>query len=224
MTDLAGVFPPIPPGCGPVALLSSNEFLPSAEPFDRAMLAASRGTRIALLPAAAGADAPNAARHFIDHYRRFGADPTALDIVRRDRATAGALGSFDILFLCGGSPALLLDVVRDTPLWAEALARWRAGATLAGSSAGAMALCADAQTPGPGDRVPTQWGAGLGPLRGVAVAVHANERPHAWLKQSAASAPCPLVAMDNDTGIILRAGADPIVAGPGRIAVVDPAS
>lgn len=214
-------FPAIPDGCGPVALLSSNEFLSSADPFDRAMLDVSRGTRIALLCAAAGADAPNAARHGTGHYRRFGADPTDLGVAQRDHATAGALGEFDILFLCGGSPSLLRDVLRDTPLWDQALARWRAGATLAGSSAGAMMLCADAQTPRPGDRMPTAWGRGLGPLSGVALAVHADERPKEWLQASAASAPCPLIAMDNNTGVILRPGEPPLIAGPGRIRVVD---
>lgn len=185
------------------------------------MLAASRGTRIALLCAAAGTDAPNAARHGTDHYRRFGADPTDLAVVRREHAMAGALSEFDILFLCGGSPSLLRDALHDTPLWDEAMRRWRNGATLAGSSAGAMALCADMQTPRPGDRMPTAWGRGLGPLTGVALAVHADERPKEWLRSSAASAPCPLIAMDNDTGVILRPGEPPLVAGPGRVRVVD---
>ncbi|HVL88944.1 MAG TPA: Type 1 glutamine amidotransferase-like domain-containing protein [Actinomycetota bacterium] len=220
MTDLAGAFPPIPPGCGPVALLSSNEFSPAADEFDHAMLAASRGARVALIVAAAGADAPNAARHGIDHYRRFGADPFVVPVYERGHAERGMLGELDVLFLCGGSPRTLLRALRGSPLWDEAIERWQGGATLAGSSAGAMALCAHCTLPVPGARVPTRWSDGLGPLSGVAVAVHADERPREWLEQIAATASWPVVAMESDTGVILRAGEAPAIAGPRRVRVV----
>ncbi|HEX9695001.1 MAG TPA: Type 1 glutamine amidotransferase-like domain-containing protein [Actinomycetota bacterium] len=217
MSDLAGIFPAIPPGSGPVALLSSNEFTPAAGEFDRAMLDAARGMRVAIIVAAAGADAPNAARHGIDHYRRFGADPHPVEVTGREQAERGMLGDFDVLFMCGGSPRTLLRALLGSPLWDEAIERWQGGAMLAGSSAGAMALCTRCLLPDPGAHVPTRWVEGLGPLDGVALAVHADERPREWLKQVARTAPCPVAALDCDTGVILRAGEPPLVAGPGRV-------
>lgn len=170
-----------------------------------------------MIVAAAGADAPNAARHGIAHYRRLGADPFLVEVYGREHAERGALSDFDVLFMCGGSPRSLLRALLDSPLWDEALERWRGGATLAGSSAGAMVLCGHCTLPDPGARVPTRWTRGLGPLDDLGLAVHADERPREWLTQIASTAPCPVVAMETDTGLILRAGADPVVAGPRRI-------
>src|SRR5205807_6734553 len=107
------------------------------------------------------------------HYRRLGAEPIVIDVLTRDDATGDKLAECDVLFLAGGSPAVLLATLRDTPFWAEALRRWREGLSLAGSSAGAMALCTHSLVPEPGDRRPTQWRPGLGPIERVALAVHA---------------------------------------------------
>ena len=43
-------------------------------------------------------------------------------------------------YLTGGDPGLVVDVLRDTPVWRAMLSAWRSGAMLAGSSAGAMAF------------------------------------------------------------------------------------
>src|SRR6185436_14044427 len=43
-------------------------------------------------------------------------------------------------YLTGGDPGLVVDVLRDSPVWRAIAAAWRRGAALAGSSAGAMAL------------------------------------------------------------------------------------
>src|SRR5918996_1645286 len=116
----------IPAGCGAVGLLSSDEFMPVAGAFDLALLAVT-GRRIALIFAADPRGAARSARLAITYYRRIGADPVVVDVLIRDDARADALPDFDVLFLAGGSPAALLATLRDTPLWAEALRRWRSG-------------------------------------------------------------------------------------------------
>ena len=216
---LDDVFEPIPPGHGSVGLLSSDEFLPPAEPFDRALLAAT-GPRVALILAADPRAAPSSARLGLRYYRALGADPVVLGVLRREDARADALPPFDVLFLAGGDPGKLLACLRGTPLWDEALRRWRDGASLAGSSAGAMALCRHSLEPRPGDRQPTRWTAGLGPIRRAALAVHARNRREEWLAAVAAEAPVPVVALDDGVGVLLRAGAPPAVAGEGRAWVV----
>ena len=45
-----------------------------------------------------------------------------------------------LFYLTGGDPGLVVDVLRDSPVWRAIAAAWRRGAALAGSSAGAMAL------------------------------------------------------------------------------------
>jgi hypothetical protein len=214
--DLSGVFDEIPAGCGPVGLLSSDEFLPVAEPFDRTLLEVS-GPRIGLIFAAHPSGARPSERLATKHYRRLGAEPVALGVLRRDDASAAALPpDVDVLFLAGGSPAQLIATLRETPFWDEALRRWREGMALAGSSAGAMALCIHAMVPRPGDRRPMVWDRGLGPIDGAGLAVHARTASPEWLAHVKSTAPVTPVALDEGVGVVLRAGAEPIVAGDGR--------
>jgi cyanophycinase len=217
---LSDVVDEIPAGHGVVGLLSSDEFLKVAEPFDRALLAAT-GPRIGLVLAADPRAAPHSARLGLRHYRNLGADPFVVDVLEREQATAEAVPDCDVLFLAGGDPARLLACLRGTPFWEEALRRWRGGLALAGSSAGAMALCRHSLEPHPGDRMPWHWTDGLGPVERVALAVHARGRPREWLEAVAQSAPVPVVALDEGVGLILRPGERVVAEGAGRAWVIE---
>ncbi|GAC1414653.1 MAG: hypothetical protein NVSMB57_10210 [Actinomycetota bacterium] len=219
--ELARAVEPLPAGSGAVCVLSSVEVLPVAGPFDRAMLEASRGTRVAVVVAAQGhSGARQSGRMAMSHYTKLGAEPFVVDVLEREQAETYILPECDILFFTGGSPRRLLRCFQDTPFWTEALQRWRDGMTLAGSSAGAMALCEHCLVPNPGDRQPTRWTAGLGPLANIGVAVHATSRSEQWLRSVAESARWPVVALHDATGVILRADAEPLVAGPGTVRVL----
>jgi len=218
---LDAVIDTIAPGHGPVGLLSSDEFLAVAEPFDRALLAVT-GSRVGLVLAADPRAARHSARLGLAHYRRLGGEPFVVDVLEREQATAEAVPNCDVLFLAGGDPARLLACLRETPFWEEALKRWRGGMALAGSSAGAMALCRYSLQPHPGDRMPKHWTDGLGPIERVGLAVHAKARPVEWLRHIAAEAPVPVVALDDGVGLVLRAGEPATVAGDGRAWVIDP--
>lgn len=120
-----------------------------------------------------------------------------------------------MLFLGGGDPSRLISALTGTPLWTEVIDRWRAGRALAGSSAGAMALCEHRLLPEPRAEVPTVWSRGLGPVNGIALAVHARSRSDRWLDGVSSRAPCPLVALDDGVGILLRPGTPPRGVGSG---------
>ncbi|MHB8512851.1 MAG: Type 1 glutamine amidotransferase-like domain-containing protein [Actinomycetota bacterium] len=219
--ELTSAFPVLPKGSGPVGLLSSDEVLPVAIPFDRAMLDASRGARIGVIVAAQGhGGAAQSARMAMRHYESLKAKPFIIDIIDREEAETYVLPDCDIVFMTGGSPRRLLRCLRDTPFWSEAITRWKEGMTLAGSSAGAMALCEHCLVPTPGDYAPTQWTQGLGPLTNVGLAVHASSRDETWIKSIRDSADWPVVALDDATGVILQSQTQPIIAGSGSVRVL----
>jgi hypothetical protein len=203
---------------GAVGLLSSEEFTPLAEAFDRDLIGVF-GPRVAVLLAADPDGAAEAGAAATRHYLGLGAEPVILAVLRREDATADALPECDVLFLAGGDPANLLRAMRETPFWRTAVARWRRGMALAGSSAGAMALCRHCLVPRPGDDKPTVWDEGLGPLERFGLAVHASTRPVEWLARVVASAPVPVVALDDATGLILRPARPPSKIGSGAVRV-----
>lgn len=210
--DVLDVVDEIPDGHGSIGLLSANEFLPGAREFDLALCAAS-GPRIAVILAAGPQEADRSGELALEHYRGLGADPTIVDVLRREQAGAEALPEYDLLFLGGGSPPDLLACLHGTPLWDEVLARWARGAAIGGSSAGAMALCTHCLTPLPGANAPTVWCEGLGPLERFALAVHAASRPREWLEEVSSTAPVPVIALDDEAGMILRPGDPPRIVG-----------
>jgi hypothetical protein len=88
---------------------------------------------------------------------------------------------------------------------------------LAGSSAGAMALCTSCPLPEQGAPLPTVWGRGLGPLRSFGLAVHTATRPEEWLADVVERAPVPVVAVDDAAALVLSPAEVPLAVGDGRI-------
>src|SRR4051794_31312781 len=168
--DVAAIVDEIPDGYGAIGLLSSDEFTPAVAPFDRALIEAA-GPRVAILLCANPDEAPAQALQARAHYEALGARPIVLDVLERDEVAERPVPEHDVLFIGGGSPSTLLECLRGTPFWEGALARWRSGTALAGSSAGAMALCTYCLTPTPGADMPTVWTPGLGPIAGFGLAV-----------------------------------------------------
>lgn len=219
--DLSDALPRLADGCGPIGLLSSDEVMSVAEPFDQMMLAASRGPQIGVIVAAQGhGGAEQAGRMAMKYYRKLGAEPFLIPVLEREEAETYQLPDCDIVFMTGGSPRRLLRCLQQTPLWEVILERWRSGMTIAGSSAGAMALCEHCLVPNPGDTAPSRWTAGLGPVAGIGVAVHASSRSETWMNSIRSDASWPVVALDDATGVLLRHDAEPEVAGPGTVWVL----
>lgn len=132
---------------GPIALVGSGEYLPHMQSLEAGLLAG-RGDRYVQIPTAA---APEGAQ-VLDRWIRLGAEQAArigvqaVPVVVRDRGQAddpdlaALVRGAGLVYLSGGNPAFLAQSMRGSAVWAEVLAAWRAGAALAGCSAGAMAL------------------------------------------------------------------------------------
>jgi cyanophycinase len=130
---------------GLLALVGGAEFTPGNEDCDQRLLAAAPPGPRFVVPTAAARQGPE---HAVDTARRWfvrlGAEVEALPVLRRrdaqDPSLADRAAEAGFVYICGGDPGLLLDVLEGSPLWEGLRTAWARGASLAGSSAGAMAL------------------------------------------------------------------------------------
>lgn len=214
LVALSDLFPRLPEGSGRVGLLSSDEFLERARPFDTELLDGAGVRTIGVVLCADHASAPQSYGFAVKHFREYGCE--VIDV--RASCAPQPLPEVDLLYLAGGNPRELLDCVRArSGWWDDVLARWRSGMHLAGSSAGAMVLCERALGTCACVDPTHEWGDGLGPIRGIGLAVHADRRDPTWLRELPARAPVPVVALDEGTGVVLEANGDPRVVGDGRV-------
>jgi cyanophycinase len=127
-----------------------------------------------------------------------------------DAAAAQAVGEADLIYLSGGKPAYLLDVVGDTAVGRALAYAHERGAILAGCSAGAMALAGNAF-----DfrlRVmpwPLRWRSGLGFVPYVSVVPHYDAWPEPLSVLIALQAPrrSVVLGIDEETAAVGRDGA-----------------
>jgi len=196
----------LPDGAGPLGLLSSDEFLPPVDAFDRRLLELT-GPRVGVIYCADHRAQPHSERYARRHFEALGARAITLDM------HGDAMPEYEIAYIAGGSPKDLLEHLRGSARWPEILTRWREGRGLAGSSAGAMNLCSHVLTPEPGARVPTTWTKGVGVIDAFAVAVHASSRSKEWLELVARDAPVPVIALADSAGVILRKDMAPEIFG-----------
>lgn len=194
---------------GRLALVGSGEYLPVMHDTEAWLLEGRPPVYVQLATAAA----PEGQRT-LDHWHalgreaaeRLGAEQVVVDI--RDREGAHdprwvpLIERAGLIYLSGGNPAFLARTLQGTPAW-EAIARtWRAGASLAGCSAGAMALCGYV----PDFRHPRRGGTdGLGLLPSLRVLPH-FDRYTKWIPDFAMR---PLLAdgvtvvgIDEDTALV----------------------
>lgn len=175
---------------GSIALVGGDEFRPDCEPMDRALLASitRQPPRVVVIPTAAARQGPAlAAKNGERWFGKLGARVSSLMIVSpleaSDPRLLATLDDTDLIYLTGGDPALLLDILQGSA-FAEALRRrLRAGALLAGSSAGAMVLGAAMRFGGSG------WTPTLGLAPAVAVLPHHDGPPRADWQALRASLP-----------------------------------
>ena len=132
---------------GPLALVGSGEYLEVMADVEASLLAG-RPRRYVQLATAAVPDGPDVVARWhrlgAEQARRLDVEPVILDVANRDDANdpaiAARVAGAGLIYLSGGHPAFLADTLRDSVLWTAILDAWRAGAALAGCSAGAMAL------------------------------------------------------------------------------------
>ncbi len=164
-----------PVTAGPIALVGSGEFLPQMADVDRYLLQG-RPQRAAFLPTAAGLEGAATVNRWLalgtKHYRSIGVEAVPVPVIDAtgagDPDHAARLSGAGLIYLSGGDPGHLARSLRGSRLWAAIVAAWQAGTALAGCSAGAMALSAEA----PSVRRASADEAGLGVVPHVAVIPH----------------------------------------------------
>jgi cyanophycinase len=129
---------------GPLALIGGAEWTPGCT-FDETLWHASGRADVVVLPTAAAYEHPErAVETAAKWFAGFGASVIPLMILSRrdalDDAMASTLRSARFVYLGGGSPMHLRSVLKDSPAWSALVDAWKAGAVVAGSSAGAMVL------------------------------------------------------------------------------------
>lgn len=132
---------------GPLALVGSGEYLPVMTEVERRLLEGRPPRFVQLATAAAPEGVDSLARwHRLGATSadRLGATQVVVPVVDRvsadDAELAGLVQGAGLVYLSGGNPTFLADTLRGTRVWEAIAAAWRAGAALAGCSAGAMAL------------------------------------------------------------------------------------
>ena len=156
---------------GRIALVGGDEFLPSCRGMDNELVKLTGILRpnVLIVPTAAAMERPGlAAQHGIQQFDALGARTSSLMAVNSDDAEDEEMTSpvdrADIIYLTGGNPAHLLEVLRGSLLLRRILDAVERGAILAGSSAGAMVL---------GTRMRfRQWSPALGIVPDVVVLPH----------------------------------------------------
>jgi cyanophycinase-like exopeptidase len=133
---------------GRIALVGSGEYLPVMQDIE-AWLLEDRPKKFVQLATAASLEGERSLNkwHTLgrESAERLGAEQVVLDI--RTRADAeldhnvAALEDAGLIYLSGGNPGHLARTLRGTKVWKAIRNQWSAGASIAGCSAGAMALC-----------------------------------------------------------------------------------
>jgi len=136
---------------GRIALVGSGEYLPAMQEFESSLLAAGQSTKYVQLPTAAGRESATRLDYWRtmgeDQAKRIGAEQIFLPVFNRDDAMredlAALVDGAGLIYLSGGDPHYLASTLSGTPVWEAIERNWRAGSSLAGCSAGAMALGPD---------------------------------------------------------------------------------
>jgi cyanophycinase len=161
---------------GIIALAGGNEFRDNCEAMDRRLLevlsAKAGAVAVAVLPTAAIEGSPRmAGENGVRHFNRLGAKAYNVMAVTHEDADNPAfvkdIERADVVYLAGGDPWYLLEVLRNSAILDAAKRVYERGGLLAGSSAGAMVLAEQMRTQDFGG-----WLDGLGIAAGVSVLPH----------------------------------------------------
>lgn len=197
---------------GPLALVGAGEYLEVMMPVEAGLLEG-RPARYVQLATAAVPDGPEVVARWhrlgAEQAERLGVEAVVLPVADRagadDPSLAAQVAGAGLIYLSGGHPGFLADTLRGSVLWAAIVEAWRAGAALAGCSAGAMALCASV----PSLRHPRGEGgtAGLGLLPHLQVIPHfdtfARRVPDLLTRFLVpATATVTVVGVDEDTALV----------------------
>ena len=216
---------------GSLALVGSGEYLPQMAEFEKGLiddgLANGKKPIYVQIPTAAGQESD----HRLNYWqqlgegaaRNLGVTQSFLPIFSREDADnpelLKSISDAALIYLSGGDPHYLAETLRDTLLWDLILKNWQSGGSLAGCSAGAMALSGYVPHFRLSRAKPTQ---GFGLLKEVRVIPH-FDKFFKWIPDSAAKhlldlpGDSTLIGIDEDTAVVRRANQDWQVWGKGKL-------
>lgn len=135
------------PTPGPVALVGSGEYLEVMSDLERSLLAGRPPRYVQLATAAVPDGDQTVARwHALGREQadRLGVEQVVVPVTDHADANreefARLVDGAGLIYLSGGHPDYLADVLRDSLVWDAIVRTWRSGAALAGCSAGAMVM------------------------------------------------------------------------------------
>jgi cyanophycinase len=200
-----------------LVLVGGGEWLGDAA-IDREIVALG-GNEVHVLPTAAAYEQPEMA---IDtarlRYEQLGAKVIPVMVLnRRDAESediARMVASAQTLYLSGGSPLHLRVTLRDSAVLDALRRAFAGGATVVGSSAGAMALTDPMIDPRGG-----AFTTGLGLVTGMCVVPHSDGSPSPRLDRtlSLATDGTTVVTISEETGLIFAPSRGWYTVGPGRV-------
>lgn len=205
---------------GHLALVGGGEFSDGCS-FDAGLVEASGAAEVLVLPTGAAYEHPQRlVEQAVSWFDQMGVAARGLDVLARPDAQsaqhAAAVADSACTYLVGGSPMHLRSVLKDSLVWGALVAAWTDGATVAGSSAGAMVLCDPMVDPRGG-----AFTLGLGLISGLAV-VPAHDH---WSEEAAhrtrQMSPAGLVVagIDERTALIRHPDGSWRSEGAGSVAV-----
>jgi len=205
---------------GPLLLVGGAEWREGCT-FDAEALEAAGHPEVLVIPTAAAYEHPERAVEWAQKwFAGLGAKARGLDVLGRPDAElperAEEVRAARFIYLSGGSPMHLRSVLKDSPVWDALVAAWGDGATVAGSSAGAMVLTDPMVDPRGG-----AFTLGLGLCRQLAVIPHFD----AWSEEKAtrtlelAPAGLPVVGIDERTALVRDPEGRWRAAGAGRVGI-----
>jgi cyanophycinase len=168
-------------------------------------LAGGLDARISIIPTAAAPDNNHqrAGQNGVIWFQSLGAtDVTVLPLVDKisanDADVVAALNQSQIIYMLGGFTHYLGQTLRKSAAWQAMRDAHKAGAIIAGSSAGAMVLC-EYYYNSPADEVVE----GLGLIDGACVIPHFNTFGKSWVNRLTHLLPeTVLIGIDEETGML----------------------
>ena len=220
---------------GSLALVGSGEYLPAMAEFEKSLvqdgIKNGKEARYLQIPTAASRESADRLSYWkelgLRQAQDIGVQETYLPIYTREDAFnqkyVDQVANSALMYMSGGDPHHLAEVLIDTPLWSAIIENWKTGASLAGCSAGAMVLSAHIPNFRLLKKTPT---AGLNLLPEVRVIPHFNKF-FKWIPESAAKVLLHvpdnsiLIGVDELTAIVIRSGEnDWLVVGQAKVHVL----
>ena len=220
---------------GSLALVGSGEYLPAMAEFEKSLVhdgvKNGKEARYVQIPTAAGRESTDRLEYWkqlgLTQAKAIGVEATYLPIYTREDAFnqkyVDAVAKSALMYMSGGDPHHLAEVLIDTPLWSAIIENWKTGASLAGCSAGAMVLSAHIPNFRLLKKTATQ---GLNLLPEIRVIPHFNKF-FKWIPESAAKVLLHvpdnsiLIGVDELTAIVKRSGdTEWVVVGEAKVHVL----